>query len=99
MTTIPTQNIIMQQSVIAHDATNQNRPLQPDPGQVAAQQAVEEVEQNTIVHESEEYEKLKADRKKIQLKAEEEKKKKKKKKQLKRNQDPDAPGSLLDTVA
>jgi len=98
MTTIPTHNIIMQQSVAAHDATHQNKPLQPDPGQVVAQQIVEEVIQNTTVQKSEAYEKLKADRAAAKLKALQEKKKKKKKKQLKRGQDPEAPGNLLDTV-
>lgn len=98
MTTIPTHNIIMQQSATAHDAIHQNKPLQPDPGQVAAQQIVEEVAQNTTVQKSEEYEKLKADREAAKLKALQDKKKKKKKKQLKRGQDPEAPGNLLDTV-
>ncbi len=98
MTTIPTHNIIMQQSVTAHDALHQNRPLQPDPGQVAAQHDVEEVVENTTVQESEEYEKLKADKKKSESQSEKEKKKKKKKKLLKREQDPEAPGTLLDTV-
>ncbi len=98
MTTIPTHNIIMQQSVIAHDATNQNRPLHPDPGQAAAQQAVEDVVEQTTVKESEEYENLKPDKSSSKLKFKKEKKEKKKKKLLKENQDPEAPGTLLDTV-
>ena len=97
MTTIPTHNIIMQQSVAAHDTLHQARPLQPDPGQAAAQQALKEVIEKTTVKESEEYEKLKSDKKKSELKFKKEKKKKKKKK-LKEDQDPDAPGVLLDTV-
>ncbi len=99
MTTIPTHNIIMQQSVTAHDAIHHNKPLQPDPGQVAAQHAVEEAIENTSVQESEEYEKLNSDKGKSQLKFEGKKKKKKRKKKLDNDQDPDAPGNLLDTMA
>ena len=95
MTTIPTHNIIMQQSVAAHDATHQNMPLQPDPGQVASQQAIKEVAEQTTVTESEEYENLKSDKSRSELKF---KKKKKKKQLLKEDQDPEAPGTLLDTV-
>ncbi len=98
MTTIPTHNIIMQQSVVAHDAIHQNRPLQPDPGQAAAQQAIEEVVEQTTVKESEEYENLKSDKNSSNLKFKKEKKKKKKKELLKEDQDPEAPGTLLDTV-
>jgi hypothetical protein len=99
MTTIPTHNIILQQSVTAHDAIHHNKPLQPDPGQVAAQHAVEEVMENTTVQESDEYEKLHSDKKKSGLKFQKRKKKKKKKKLSKEEQSPDTPGSLLDTVA
>ena len=98
MTTIPTHNIIMQQSVAAHDATHQNMPLQPDPGQVASQQAIKEVAEQTTVTESEEYENLKSDKSRSELKFKKKKKKKKKKQLLKEDQDPEAPGTLLDTV-
>jgi len=99
MTTIPTHNIIIQQSVTAHDAAHQSRPLQPDPGQVAAQQALKEVEEKTTVKESEEYENLKSDKNSSALKFKKKKERKKKKKQLlKKDQDPEAPGTLLDTV-
>ncbi len=98
MTTIPTHNIIMQQSVAAHDATHQGRPLQPDPGQAAAQQALKEVVEKTTVKESEEYENLKSDKNNSELEFKKKKKKKKKKELLKKNQDPEAPGTLLDTV-
>ncbi len=102
MTTIPGHNIVIQQSGRAHDATHNFKSVQPDPAHLQARQEVQETAQQTTVQSLENQGKLDADvtpeererkkRKKIA-------KKKKKSLKIKREQSPEAPGNLLDTVA
>ncbi len=99
MTTIPTHNIVIQQSGTVHEATHHVKPLQPDPEQMAQQQAARETTEKTTVLESNASSELKADTE--NQKQERERKQKKanqKKESEEREQDPDATGRLLDTV-
>ena len=101
MTTIPGHNIILQQSGAAREAAYQNRPLQPDPDQFAAQQAAREVLEKATVQESQAAEKIRADREEAEKKKkrqEQQEKLKKEKRETERDQDPDATGRLLNTV-
>lgn len=99
MTTVPGHNIVIQQSVAAQELAHQGQAPKPSPEQAAAQQEANELLKNTTVQEFDEAEKLKNKKKK------EEKRRrqrlelaKKKKEQEEIDQDPDAPGRLLDTM-
>jgi len=99
MTTIPTHNIVIQQSGTVHEATHHARPLQPDPEQIAQQQATKELIEKTTVLESNAPGELKADKEKEQQEQDRKQEKERKKKSNdERVQDPDATGRLLDTV-
>jgi hypothetical protein len=102
MTTVPGHNIVIQQSGAAQEMTHQVHSPKPSPEQAAAQQGANELAQNTTVQEFDESERLKAkkekeDSKKQQQQLEEERKKKKQKELD--EEDPDATGKLLDTIA
>ncbi len=101
MTTIPSHNIIIQQSGIVHDATHQARSQNPfDPEQLAMPQAIKEIEKKGTIQQSNNSEKIKSDKEKHFQKQKKLKKNKrtKKKKQKKEEQATDAIGSLLNTV-
>ena len=105
MTTIPSHNIIIQQSGIAHDATHQARSQNPfNPEQLAIPQAIKEIEKKRTVQQSNNSEKIKSDKEKHLQKQEKikrekkEKRKKEKKQKAKKEQATDAIGSLLNTV-
>lgn len=99
MTTVPGHNIVIQQSVAVQELIHQTHTPKPSPEQAAAQQQANELSKNTTVKEFDEAEKLKAKKEKDDLRRkqllEEEKKKKR---QQEMDQDPDAPGRLLDTM-
>ncbi|ACN16765.1 conserved hypothetical protein [Desulforapulum autotrophicum HRM2] len=98
MTTIPGHNVVVQQSGVLHEATHHVRPNNPDPEQLAAQQAAKEIVERSTVPESNSSPEVASDR---------EKKKKDKgsadkaraKRQTKGEQPPDMTGNLLDTIA
>lgn len=101
MTTIPGHNIVIQQSGRAHDATHHLKPVQPDPEHLQGQQTVRESLEQTTIQSSENTGKLNADanpenREKIQRRRAD--KKNKKKRKAKREQYPETPGNLLNTV-
>ena len=99
MTTVPGHNIVIQQSVAAQELTHQTHTPKPSPEQAVAQQQANAVTKNTTVQEFDEAERLKAKKEKDALRRKqflEEEKKKKKQEEM--EQDPDAPGRLLDTM-
>lgn len=98
MTTVPGHNIVLQQSGAAQELAHQAHSPKPSPEQAAAQQAAGERLKNTTVQEFDELEKLKADKERLKRR-QELKAVKKKRKQEEMEQDPDAPGRLLDTMA
>ncbi len=99
MTTIPGHNIIIQQAGIAREASQQARPLQPDLEQLAAQQAVKEAMEKGTVQETLASEKTRTDQEEAKKRQQRQKLKKRlNKKKIERDQTPDAPGSLLNTV-
>ena len=100
MTTVPGHNIIIQQSVAAQELAHQAHTPKPSPEQAAAQQQANVVTKNTTVQGFDEAEKLKAKKEKDALRRKqllEEEKRKKKQEQMEQD-DPDAPGRLLDTM-
>ncbi len=102
MTTIPGHNIVIQQSARAHDATHHLKPVQPDPAHLQGQQIIQETLEQTTIQSSENSGKLNADANPEEReKAKRKKSDKKKRKSLKtkREQFPDSPGNLLNTVA
>ncbi len=99
MTTVPGHNIVIQQSGAAQELANQAHTSKPSPEQAVAQQQANELTKSTTVQEFDETEKLKAKKEKEDLRKRrqlEEEKKKKRQEQM--EQDPDAPGRLLDTM-
>lgn len=99
MTTVPGHNIVIQQSVAAQELAHQTHTAKPSPEQAAAQQQANELAKSTTVQEFDESEKLKAKKEKDALKRKQLLKEEKiKKKQQEMDQDPDAPGRLLDTM-
>jgi len=98
MTTVPGHNIVIQQSVAAQDLINQSPKSSPE--QIAAQQEANELLKNTTVQEFEEAEKLKAKKEKEEQRRRQQLEEgRRRKKQEDMEQDPDAPGKLLDTIA
>ena len=95
MTTIPGHNQVLQHSGAAQEASQQAHSPKPSPEQAAGAQQAQEVLQRSTVQGSEEAEKLK---KKREEKREREAKAKKNPKRERDDLDPDAPGSLLDTI-
>jgi len=98
MTTVPGHNVVIQQSGVAQELIHQTS-TKSSPEQAVAQQQANELAQGTTVQGSEESEKLKSQKEKEALR----RKKllaeaKKKRKQEDMEQDPDAPGRLLDTT-
>ncbi len=98
MTTVPGHNVVIQQSGVAQELIHQTS-TKSSPEQSVAQQQANELAQGTTVQGSEESEKLKSQKEKEALR----RKKllaeaKKKRKQEDMEQDPDAPGRLLDTT-
>ncbi len=99
MTTVPGHNIVIQQSVAAQELAHQAHTTKPSPEQAAAQQQANELVKGTTVQQFDESEKLKAKKEKDALRRKQFlKEEKKKKKQQEMDQDPDAPGRLLDTT-
>ncbi len=99
MTAIPGHNIVLQQSGAAQEAANQAHSPKPSPEQIASQQAAGELVKNTTVQEFDESEKMRAKREKDALKRRQELKAARKKEEKEEmDQDPDAPGRLLDTI-
>jgi len=98
MSTIPGQNIVIQQSGAVHEATHHIRPNQPLPEQLAGLQALRESAAKSSVQESEKIEKLK-ERKETKSDRRERKRREKEKKRLKRKQADGSTGSLLNTIA
>jgi len=100
MTTVPGHNVVIQQSGVAQELTHQANSPKPSPEQAAAQQEAGQQVKNTTVQEFDESEKLKTKKEKDALRRRLHlKEKKEKKKQEDLEQDPDAPGRLLDTMA
>jgi hypothetical protein len=99
MTTVPGHNIVVQQSGAAQEMAHQAHSPKPSPEQAAAQQAAGELLKNTTVQEFDEAEKMRSKREKEALKRRQElKAARKKEEQETMDQDPDAPGRLLDTI-
>ncbi|MCP4020502.1 MAG: hypothetical protein GY729_01550 [Desulfobacteraceae bacterium] len=101
MTTVPGHNIVLQQSGAAQEMAQQAQTPKPSPEQAAAQQEINELAKNSTVQEFEEAERLKEKQEKEQERRRRllAKKKNEKKKKEETEQDPDAPGRLLDTMA
>ncbi|MBF0241542.1 MAG: hypothetical protein HQK64_03585 [Desulfamplus sp.] len=104
MTTIAAHTHVIQQSNLAHDATHNLRPTQPDPAHLQTQQLLRENIEQTTVISSDASSKVNVNtREKRRLeeeKREAEKKKRAKDKDKKRSRkDPDQPGNILNTVA
>lgn len=96
MTTIPGHNIIIQQSGSAQKTLQQSNTAKAVPEQAVAQQQINEQVKKTIVQESDESVRLKAE---AEAKRQELlKKKEKKKKRKKEGSEPDQLGRLLDTI-
>ncbi len=98
MTTVPGHNIVIQQSVAAQELTHQAH-NKSSPEQAAAQQQASELAKNTTVQKFDESERIKAKKEKDEVRRKQLLKEVKKKKiQEEMDQDPDAPGRLLDTT-
>ncbi|MBF0573296.1 MAG: hypothetical protein HQK69_06000 [Desulfamplus sp.] len=104
MTTIPAAHAhVIQQSNLAHDATHNLKPIQPDPGHLQTQQLVRENVEQTTVLSSDTSGKVNVDAR--EKKREEQNRIAKRKKEQHKNRikpknsDPDLPGNILNTVA
>ncbi len=97
MTTVPGFNLLIQQSGIVRGSNQSSGILNPDPGQVTAEQIVNEQAVKTKVQESEESERLKSKKEKDK-EENQDRDKKRKKKESRDNDDPDSTGRLLDTI-
>ncbi|MFA5906077.1 MAG: hypothetical protein WC836_19250 [Desulfobacula sp.] len=99
MTTISGHNLVIQQSGVAQEITQQTAAPKPSPEQAAALQQAGEVVKNSTVQEFEESEKLELKKEKEPLKIKQKKdEKRKRKRQEELEQDPDATGKILDTM-
>ncbi|MFH1155839.1 MAG: hypothetical protein V1793_18675 [Pseudomonadota bacterium] len=108
MTTIPGHNIVIQQSSAVHEAMHHTRPNQPDPDQLAIQQAAKEAMEKNTVQESTDTDQVKADRERQALDQKQGQRHPRGNKNQETtqsededplDQDPDSPGRLLDTLA
>jgi len=105
MTTIPGQNIVIQQSGAVHEATHHVKPNQPLPEQLAGMQAAREEQQKSSVQGTEKGEKLKQEKEK-ELREREKRNQARKKRAEERNRRnkskkggaDGSTGSLLNTV-
>ncbi len=100
MTSIPGHNLVIQQSSVAQELTQQTATPKPSPEQAALLQQAGEIQKNSTVQEFEESEKLKLklknEKESLITRQKEEKKKKKRQEEL--EQDLDATGKLVDTI-
>ncbi len=100
MNAISGHNLVIQQSGAVSELTQGSNAPKPNPAHVEAQQAANAAELASTVKEFDEIARVKArkEKEREEKKAEAREKEKKKKEKKHRNEDPDAPGQLLDTV-
>jgi len=99
MTTISDVNIVVQQGNSAREAQNtRTQPLDPNQMTVAQQQE-KESEQRTTVSESDESDRINPDQERESRQKKQNDSKKKDQKEIEAEMNPDATGSLLDTIA